>query len=75
MPLVRISHAAESPADQVAALSQGVQQALIGAFAVPRDDYFQIVTEHPARVGIVGPVRVSWHHAQRGHGRRPGHLR
>lgn len=55
MPLVRISHAADLASDFPAKASQAVHRALVGAFAVPNDDFFQIVTSHEPGVGIVGP--------------------
>lgn len=55
MPLVRISHTSGKPASFGTALSVGVHGALIEAFNVPADDYFQIVTDHPHTTAIVGP--------------------
>jgi 4-oxalocrotonate tautomerase len=55
MPLVRISHTSAKPASFGAALSKGVHRALMEAFNVPADDYFQIVTEHLQTTGVVGP--------------------
>lgn len=55
MPLVRISHVAGKSADYRLALSQGVHQALIQAFGIVPDDYFQIVTEHAASIELIGP--------------------
>jgi 4-oxalocrotonate tautomerase len=55
MPLVRISHISNKPAAYSQALSQGVHRALMDAFGVPQDDYFQIVTEHVASSGLIGP--------------------
>ncbi|MCZ4279471.1 tautomerase family protein [Kiloniella laminariae] len=55
MPLVRISHSqGRSQADRDA-LSQAVHQALVSAFAVPQDDYFQILTEHLPNQGLRFP--------------------
>lgn len=55
MPLVRISHTAIKPASYITALSQGVHRAMVETFNVPADDFFQIVTEHTAGTGLVGP--------------------
>jgi 4-oxalocrotonate tautomerase len=55
MPLVRISHAAGKSTASVLALSKGVHQAMVDTFDVPEDDYFQIVTEHLAGTGLIGP--------------------
>ena len=46
MPLVRISHPSGKTDEYANALSNGVHTALIQAFGIPEDDYFQIVTEH-----------------------------
>lgn len=55
MPLVRISHVAGKPSAFTLALSQGVHRAMVDTFNVPADDYFQIVTDHAASSGVVGP--------------------
>jgi 4-oxalocrotonate tautomerase len=55
MPLVRISHAPGKPSVQVAAMSDGVHQALVSTFNVPEDDRFQIVTEHTPGTQLVAP--------------------
>lgn len=56
MPLVRISHAAGKPQAYSNALSQGVHRAMIDAFKIPEDDFFQIVTEHAPATGLIGPA-------------------
>jgi 4-oxalocrotonate tautomerase len=55
MPLVRISHVEGKPSTFKLALSQGVHRAMVDSFNVPQDDYFQIVTDHAAARGVVGP--------------------
>jgi len=55
MPLVRISHVDGKPPAFALALSQGVHQAMVDAFGIPPDDYFQIVTDHAASRGVIGP--------------------
>jgi 4-oxalocrotonate tautomerase len=55
MPLVRISHTSGKPASFAPALSAGVHRALMEAFNVPADDFFQVVTEHAHSTGVVGP--------------------
>jgi 4-oxalocrotonate tautomerase len=55
MPLVRISHVEGKPATFAAELSQGVHRAMVETFNVPADDYFQIVTDHAATSGVIGP--------------------
>jgi 4-oxalocrotonate tautomerase len=55
MPLVRISLPTGKSADHASALSQGVHRAMVDTFNVPADDFFQIVTEHVAGSGLIGP--------------------
>ena len=55
MPLVRISHVEGKPSTFAPALSQGVHRAMVDTFNVPSDDYFQIVTDHAAARGVIGP--------------------
>jgi 4-oxalocrotonate tautomerase len=57
MPLVRISHITGKSAEQIAAMSQGVHRAMVATFNVPADDYFQIITEHAATTGLIGPAQ------------------
>jgi len=54
MPLVRISVRQGKSAEYRKALGDGVHQAMIEAMAVPPDDKFQVITEHPAE-GLVYP--------------------
>ena len=56
MPLVRISHVEGKSAAFAAGLSQGIHRAMMETFNVPPDDYFQIVTDHAAVSGVVGPA-------------------
>lgn len=46
MPLVRISLLKGKPAPYLRAISQGVHQALIEAFRIPPDDFFQLIHQH-----------------------------
>lgn len=55
MPLVRISYAVQSKPTVRNAVSVGVHRAMMTTFDVPEDDYFQVITEHAADDGIVGP--------------------
>lgn len=55
MPLVRIAHTTGKPAAYVEALSSGVHRAMTETFGVPEDDFFQIITEHKPKTGLVGP--------------------
>lgn len=52
MPLVRISHAAGKPTAYADALSQGVHDAMVATFNVPRGDVFQVITEHAAGLRV-----------------------
>ena len=48
MPLVRIDLRAGKSEEYRKALGDGVHQAMIEALAIPPDDRFQVITEHPA---------------------------
>ena len=48
MPLVRIDLRAGKSAEYRKALGDGVHRAMIEALAIPPDDRFQVITEHPA---------------------------
>jgi 4-oxalocrotonate tautomerase len=52
MPLVRIDLRAGKSAEYRKALGDGVHRAMIDALAIPPDDHFQVITEHPAE-GLV----------------------
>jgi 4-oxalocrotonate tautomerase len=54
MPLVRISVRQGKSAEYRKALGDGIHQAMIEAMAVPPEDKFQVITEHPAE-GLVYP--------------------
>lgn len=56
MPLVRIALPQGEPPAYATKLSKGVHRAMVETFNVPLDDYFQIVTELAAGVGLVGPA-------------------
>ena len=47
MPLVRIDLLDGKPAEYRAQAGQIVYQALLDCFSVPKDDRFQVITEHP----------------------------
>jgi phenylpyruvate tautomerase PptA (4-oxalocrotonate tautomerase family) len=46
MPLVRISLLKGKPAPYRRAISEGIHQALIAAFGIPPDDFFQLIHQH-----------------------------
>lgn len=48
MPLVRIDLRAGKSPEYQKALSDGVHRAMIEALAIPPEDHFQVITEHPA---------------------------
>jgi phenylpyruvate tautomerase PptA (4-oxalocrotonate tautomerase family) len=48
MPLVRIDLRAGKSVEYRKALGTGVHRAMIDALAIPPDDHFQVITEHPA---------------------------
>jgi 4-oxalocrotonate tautomerase len=47
MPLVRIDLLEGKPPEYRTQVGQIVYQALLDCFAVPKDDRFQVITEHP----------------------------
>jgi 4-oxalocrotonate tautomerase len=53
MPLVRIDHVASKPASFRAAISQGIQDAMMATFNVKEDDRFQVISEHTPGTAIV----------------------
>jgi phenylpyruvate tautomerase PptA (4-oxalocrotonate tautomerase family) len=55
MPLVRIDLGAGKSAEYRKALGDGVHRAMIDALAIPPDDHFQVITEHPAE-GLIYDV-------------------
>ena len=61
MPLVRIDLREGTSPDYRNALGDGVQRAMIEAFALPPDDRFQVITEHtrPKASSMIGPILAS----------------
>jgi 4-oxalocrotonate tautomerase len=55
MPLVRIDLRAGKSAEYRKALGDGVHRAMIEALAIPLDDRFQVITEHPPEGLIYDP--------------------
>lgn len=55
MPLVRIDLRAGKSAEYCKVLGDGVHRAMIEALAIPADDRFQVITEHPAEGLIYDP--------------------
>ena len=55
MPLVRIDLGAGKSPEYRKALGDGVHRAMIEALAIPPEDRFQVITEHPAEGLIYDP--------------------
>ena len=55
MPLVRIELCAGKSPEYRKALGDGVHRAMIEALAIPPDDHFQVITEHPPEGLIYDP--------------------
>jgi phenylpyruvate tautomerase PptA (4-oxalocrotonate tautomerase family) len=55
MPLARIDLAEGKPADYRAAIGDVVYEALVQALNAPKDDRFQVITEHPAANFVLDP--------------------
>jgi 4-oxalocrotonate tautomerase len=55
MPLVRISLRQGTSPEYRKALGDGVHRAMIEALAIPPDDHFQVITEHPPEGLICDP--------------------
>lgn len=55
MPLVRIELRAGKSPEYRKALGDGVHRAMIEALAIPPDDHFQVITEHPPEGLIYDP--------------------
>src|SRR4029077_14595572 len=55
MPLVRISLRQGTSAEYRKAIADGVHRAMVEAIAVPPDDRFQVITEHPPEGLIYDP--------------------
>jgi len=55
MPLVRIDLRVGKSAEYRKALGDGVHRAMVEAMAVPADDRFQVITEHPPEGLIYDP--------------------
>jgi phenylpyruvate tautomerase PptA (4-oxalocrotonate tautomerase family) len=56
MPFVRIDLRAGKPPAYRQAIAKGIHQALVETMAVPEDDRFQVIAEHPADGMVVDPA-------------------
>lgn len=61
MPLVRIDLRAGKSAEYRRALGDGVHRAMVEALAIPPDDRFQVITEHPPEGLIYDPQYLGIH--------------
>jgi phenylpyruvate tautomerase PptA (4-oxalocrotonate tautomerase family) len=61
MPLVRISLIKGKPAPYVRAIADGIHQALIEAFGIPPDDFFQLVHQHEREEFLYHPDYLGIH--------------
>lgn len=55
MPLVRISLRQGTSVEYRKAIGEGVHRAMIEALAIPAEDHFQVITEHPPAGLIYDP--------------------
>jgi 4-oxalocrotonate tautomerase len=65
MPLVRISLRQGTSLEYRQALADGVHRAMVEALAVPPDDRFQVVTEHPPEGLIYDPQYLGIRRSER----------
>jgi len=65
MPLVRISLRQGTSQGYRKALAEGVHRAMVEAMAVPADDRFQVITEHPPDALIYDPQYLGVHRSDR----------
>ncbi|MBU8867947.1 tautomerase family protein [Paenarthrobacter aromaticivorans] len=47
MPLVRVDVNQGRPAEELAAISRAIHNAIVSEYEIPERDYFHIITEHP----------------------------
>ena len=62
MPLVRLTVARGLPRERLAALSEGVHQALVTVAKAPADDRFQVIEEVPAENLVWTPAYLGVEH-------------
>jgi len=65
MPLVRIDLRTGTSPEYRKALGDGVHRAMIEALAIPPDDRFQVITEHPAEGLIYDPQYLGIHRSDK----------
>jgi 4-oxalocrotonate tautomerase len=64
MPLVRIDLRAGKSVEYRKALGDGVHRAMIEALAIPPDDRFQVISEHPSEGLICAPEYLGVRHSE-----------
>ena len=65
MPLVRIDLRTGTSPEYRKALGDGVHRAMIEALAIPPDDRFQVIIEHPAEGLIYDPQYLGIHRSDK----------
>jgi 4-oxalocrotonate tautomerase len=65
MPFVRIALRQGTLPEYRKALADGVHRAMVEAIAIPPDDRFQVITEHPPEALIYDPQYLSVHRSDR----------
>ena len=65
MPFVRISLRQGATLEYRKALADGVHRAMVEAIAIPPDDRFQVITEHPPEALIHDPHYLGVHRSDR----------
>jgi 4-oxalocrotonate tautomerase len=65
MPFVRISLRQGTSPEYRKALADGVHRAMVEAIAIPPDDRFQVITEHPPGGLIYDPQYLDVHRSDR----------
>jgi phenylpyruvate tautomerase PptA (4-oxalocrotonate tautomerase family) len=56
MPLVRINLASGKPVEYRRAIGDVIHDAMIATINVPKDDRFQLISEHPATDFVIDPI-------------------
>jgi 4-oxalocrotonate tautomerase len=65
MPFVRISLRQGASPEYRKAIADGVHRAMVEAIAIPPDDRFQVITEHPPEGLIYDPQYLGVHRSDR----------
>ncbi|HUE55669.1 MAG TPA: tautomerase family protein [Candidatus Udaeobacter sp.] len=65
MPFVRISLRQGASLEHRKAIADGVHRAMVEAMAIPPDDRFQVITEHPPEGLIYDPQYLGVHRSDR----------